>query len=503
MKYDAEKLRKLNDLKEKGINPFPYKFNKDISINELLKKYSKLKKEEHTKDSYVVAGRIMQLRRMGKATFIHLEDETGKIQLYFRQDDIGKDSYKLLKKYDIGDIIGVKGEIFKTKTGEISIYVREHSILCKSLNILPEKYHGLQDKEIRYRKRYLDLIMNNDVKEVFIKRSQIIKCVRDFMYERGYMEVETPLLQTQYGGANARPFLTHINAWDMPMYLSISPELYLKRLIVGGFERVFTICKNFRNEGVDASHNPEFTMLEAYAAYEDYEDMMKLLEECFEYVALKVNGSTKVKHNFDGKEVEIDFKAPWPRMTCFKAIKKYLKIDVDKMDVKELSKFAKENKLEFAKDASWGDLISLIFDELVENKIIQPTHIYDRPKENSPLCKAHRKDKRLIEQNEPIGLGMELGNMYSELNNPIEQEKLFDEQVEKGRGGFEESHPMDHDFLECLSYGMPPTGGIGWGIDRMAILLTGVESIRDIILFPTMKPKTDEKEEKKKSSKKK
>jgi lysyl-tRNA synthetase, class II len=355
---------------------------------------------------------------------------------------------------------------------------------------LPEKFHGLKDKELRYRQRYVDLIMTPEVKEVFKKRSAIIKAIRNFMESRGFMEVETPLLQTQYGGASARPFKTHINAWNMPMYLSISPELYLKRLIVGGFEKVFTICKNFRNEGVDHKHNPEFTMIEAYQAYADYNDMMKLIEDCYEFCALEVLGTTKVKRVVNEKEVELDFKAPWPRLTMAEAIKKHISIDVDLMSVEDLKEFADKNKVEYKSTDGWGDLVLELFD-LVESKIIQPTHIIDMPKEGTPLCKRHRDDARLNEQCEPIGVGMELGNMYSELNDPLVQETELKLQVEKGRGGDEEAHPMDEDFINAIKIGMPPTGGIGWGVDRMIMLLLEQEGIRDVIFFPTMKPEED------------
>lgn len=492
-----EKLRKLGEIKERGINPYPYSYDKKSKSVDIKSKWDdKLKEEEHSKEKTSVAGRIMTLRRMGKVTFTHIQDEDGQIQLYFRQDDIDKEKYKFLKKLDIGDIVGAEGEIFKTKTGEVSIAVEDYELLTKSINPLPEKYHGLKDKEARYRQRYTDLIVNPDVKEVFKKRSKIIKAIRDFMDEKGVMEVETPALQTICGGASARPFETHINAWNMPMYLSISPELFLKRLIVGGFENVFTICKSFRNEGVDATHNPEFTMFEVYRAYQDYNDMMKLTEDCYEYVSMKVNGTTKVKHIYNGEEVEIDFKAPWPKMTMAEAIKKYLDIDVLTMSQEELLDFANENNVEASGSMSWGELVLEIF-ELVEGKIIQPTHIYDMPKEGTPLCKRHRTDDRLNEQCEPIGLGMELGNMYSELNDPIMQEEEFKKQVEKGKAGDDEAHLMDKDFLNAIKIGLPPTGGLGFGVDRMAILMTGVESIRDIILFPTMKPEEVEVKKKK------
>jgi len=429
----------------------------------------------------------MTLRRMGKVTFMHIQDENDQIQLYLRQDDDTKDKYKFLKKLDLGDIIGAVGIVFKTKTGEVSIDVKDYVLLCKSQKPLPEKYHGLKNKELRYRNRYTDLIVNPQVKETFKKRSMIIREVRSYLEEKGFLEVETPLLQTQYGGASARPFVTHINAWNMPMYLSISPELYLKRLLVGGFEKIFTICKNFRNEGVDSSHNPEFTMIEIYQAYVDFEDMMRVLEECYERACIKINGSTKVKHSYMGSEIEIDFKAPWKRMTMCDAIKEELKIDVKSMTQEELFNFLSDLNVDAKNTDSWGDLVIKSF-ELVEKKIIQPTHIYEMPKEGTPLCKRCRTDDRFNEQCEPICLGMEVGNMYSELNDPIIQKEELLKQVEKGRGGDEEAHMMDEDFLDAIKTGMPPAGGIGFGIDRMVILLTASESIRDVIFFPTMKP---------------
>ncbi|MFT4326244.1 MAG: lysine--tRNA ligase [Candidatus Woesearchaeota archaeon] len=481
-----EKRRKLQELKDLGINPFPYSFEKKHTSKDINEFNDTLQAEEKSGVIMQTAGRIMTMRNMGKIAFSHIQDEDGKVQLYFAKDTLGE-TYKLLKKFDLGDIIGVSGEVFKTRTGEVTLDVQSFELLTKSIKALPEKYHGLKDKELRYRQRYIDLIMNQDVKEVFKKRSVMIAAIREFLSARGFMEVETPLLQTQYGGASARPFETHINAWNMKMYLSISPELYLKRLIVGGFEKVFTICKNFRNEGVDMSHNPEFTMIEIYQAYADYNDMMKLIEECYEFCALKINGTTKVTHTVDDKEITIDFKAPWPKKTMAQAIKDELSIDVLNMQKEDLQDFCDANGVEYSSSDSWGDLVLSIF-ELVEDSIIQPTHIYDMPKEGTPLCKRHRSDDRLNEQCEPIGLGMELGNMYSELNDPDVQLEELKKQVEKGRGGDEESHPMDDDFINAIQVGMPPTGGIGWGIDRMAILLTGAASIRDVILFPTMKP---------------
>jgi lysyl-tRNA synthetase, class II len=488
-----ERVEKLNRLRELGINPYPYSFATTHESKGILKKYEKLKPEEKTSDKVRVAGRIMQLRRMGKATFMHIQDDKGKLQLYFRAEDIGDKTYELLKLLDMGDIIGVEGTVFKTKTGEVTVYASDFDILCKAVRPFPEKYHGLQDKELRYRKRYLDLIFNPESKDVFVKRSRMIDAVREFFRSRGFMDVETPSLQTIYGGANAKPFVTHINAWDMRMYLSISPELYLKRLLVGGFDKVFTICKNFRNEGVDRFHNPEFTMLESYQSYADYNDVMRLVEECFEHVCMKVNGTTKVKHVYNSQQVEIDFKAPWPRMTMVDALKGFAGVDVAGLDRAALAQLMINYNVEYEGDFTAGTAIQLLFEALVEDKLIHPIHIIDHPKETTPLCKRHRGNPELIERFESYCLGAELCNAYSELNDPLVQRKLLEEQAAELRGGVEEAHPMDEDFVEAIEYGMPPAGGLGIGIDRMAIVLTGAESIRDVILFPTMKPAGQEK----------
>ena len=353
---------------------------------------------------------------------------------------------------------------------------------------MPEKWHGLQDKEERYRKRYLDLIMNPEVKEVFVKREKIIDSIRELLKSKGFLEVDTPYLQTIYGGAEARPFKTHLNALNIDLFLAISPELHLKRLTVGGMDRVFTIARNFRNEGIDKWHNPEFTMMEIYAAYWDYNDMMKLVEEIYENACKKANGTTKVKIG----EVVLDFKAPWKRMTMAEAIKKYAGIDVLKMDAGELAEFADEKRVEY-KEKNWGLLVASIFEHFCEKELIQPVFITDQPKETTPLCKLHRKDKRLIERFEPLAMGAELGNAYSELNDPILQKKLLQEQAERLKKGDAEAHPYDKDFVEALEVGLPPTGGLGLGIDRMMILLCGQQSIRDVILFPFMKPEKEEK----------
>jgi len=490
---DENKLRKLQEIKDVGINPYPYSYHQTHHATEINQKYAYLKPEEHTKEIVSVAGRIMLKRIMGKAGFLHIQDQTGRVQLYLAQDKLGEVTYSTLaKKTDVGDIIGAEGKIFKTKLGEVTIEVNSAELLCKSLIMLPEKYHGLKDIELRYRQRYVDLFMNPETKEVFINRSKIIQTIREFFNQKSFLEVETPSLQTIYGGANAKPFVTHINAWDMKMYLSISPELFLKRLLVGGFEKVYTICKNFRNEDVDPSHNPEFTMLEIYQTYVDYNQMIEYLEQVYEKACLAVNGSTKVKLKYRGEEVIIDFKTPWKRMTMMEAIHKYADIDVSKMTEKHLLNLVEEHKIEYDQEFSWGLGVQLLFEELVEDKLIQPIHITDHPKETTPLCKPHRKDSRLIERFESFCLGMELSNGYSELNDPILQKQLLEQQAQELRAGAEEAHPMDEDFVKAIEYGMAPTGGLGFGIDRMVVLLTGQDAIRDVILFPTVKPANEE-----------
>jgi len=473
-----ERLRKVKELKEQGIDPYPHKFNKKHTAAEALK--SKLGAK------VITAGRIMTKRDIGKIIFANLRDHTGDIQIVFQEGETPEKVKDLFKKYvDAGDFVGVEGKVFKTKTKQISILVDKLTILSKSILPLPEKFHGLQDKEERYRKRYLDLVMNPEVRQVFEKRTKILKAIREFMDSKEFEEVDTPYLQSVYGGASARPFKTHLNALDINLFLSISPELYLKRLIVGGYDRVYTIARNFRNEGVDRWHNPEFTMMEVYTSYWDYNDMMELVEDLFVYVAKKVNGSTKI--TFRGKEV--DFKKPWKRMTMADAIKKYAGIDVLKMSEKELKTYVEKNNIE-KKGESWGWYMQSIFEHFCEEKLEQPIFITDHPLETTPLCKLHRNDKtgRLIERFEPFCMGAELANAYSELNDPVLQRKLLEEQAKMLAKGNEEANPYDEDFVNALEIGMPPTGGLGIGIDRMIMLLTGQESIRDVLLFPFMKP---------------
>ncbi|MBC8495085.1 lysine--tRNA ligase [archaeon] len=479
-----ERLRKLNEIKERGINPYPYKYEQTHHAAELKENFKKLKKEEHTKKKASVAGRIMILRRMGKATFMDLQDETGKIQLYFKQDDIGKPDYKLLKKLDIGDFIGAKGNIFKTRTGEVTININKFSILCKALRPLPEKFHGLKDPEIKYRKRYLDLIMNSETKDLFRKRAQIIKEVRKFLDNIGFLEVETPILQTLYGGTNAKPFKTHINAYNMGMYLRVAPELYLKRLVIGGFEKVYEIATNFRNEGVDQTHNPEFSMIEWYEAYVDYHTMMDRAEAMIKKIAKEVNGSYTLPV-FDSK---VKLNVNWPRMPMKEALKKHEGVDVDKLSIKELQNICKKNKLDIHGEESKGSLLFILFDKLVTEKLKDPTWIIDYPKEVSPLAKAHRDNPELVERYELYIGGKEICDGWSELIDPQAQRERFDVEQKAMREGNEEAHPMDEDFIEALEYGFPVCGGIGMGIDRLIMLITNNWSIRDVIFFPTMKP---------------
>jgi len=483
-----ERLRKIDELRKKGINPYPYSYDKKDSSAQLQKEHEKLKPEQHSKSTAKIAGRLMSFRDMGKIAFGSIQDETGKIQIVLQEPDTSEKVSEFFKKYiDLGDFVGIEGTVFRTKRGELSILAKKADILSKSLQALPDKWHGLEDKEERYRKRHLDLIMSPEVKQVLDKREKILDAIREFLKSKGFNEVDTPYLQAVYGGAAARPFKTHLNALDIDLYLAISPELYLKRLIIGGYEKVFTIARNFRNEGIDRWHNPEFTMMEIYQAYADYNDMMELMEDLYVCAAKKVNGSTKI--NFRGKD--IDFKKPWARMTMAEAIKKYAKIDVEKMSAKELFDVIEEHKVE-KKGNTWGWAVQSLFEHFCESHLEQPTFIIDHPLETTPLCKLHRNDKlcRLIERFEPFCMGAELGNAYSELNDPVMQKKLLEEQQAMLKKGNEEANPYDEDFVNALEVGMPPTGGIGIGIDRMVMLLTGQDSIRDVLLFPFMRPET-------------
>ncbi|MFT4261335.1 MAG: lysine--tRNA ligase [Candidatus Woesearchaeota archaeon] len=478
-----DRLNKLANLQNQGIEPFPHNFSKKKQdISKIKKEFDGLESQTHTGKQRTVAGRIMLLRNMGKAAFITIKDDFDTIQLYLRKQDTK--NFDILTNLDIGDFIGAKGEVFTTKVGELTIYANYVEFLAKATRPLPDKHHGLQDTELKYRKRHLDLIMNKETEITMTKRLKIMAAIREFFTKKGFLEVETPILHPIYGGAAAKPFKTYHNELKSNLYLRISPELYLKRLIVGGYSKVYDINKNFRNEGIDTTHNPEFTMLEAYQTYADYNDMMSLFEELYEFVALKVNGTTKTL--FKGKEVDV--KAPWSRIPMLDSIKKYAKIDASNMSEKELYDFVKKNKVKFDKEVNWGNLVAAIFEEYCEDKYTNPVFIIDHPKETTPLCKAHRNDPRLIERFEPFSCGMELGNAYSELNDPIHQRKLLEDQARQLKGGDEEANPMDEDFLEAIEHGMPPTGGVGIGLDRMIMLLLGKDSIRDVIFFPTMKP---------------
>ena len=475
-----QRTEKLNNIISLKVNPYPYSFNQTHHALEILEKYKKLSNEKKTKDKVSIAGRIMTLRMMGKAAFGHLQDDSGKIQFYIREDIVGEKSYAIFKNFDLGDIAGINGVIFRTKMGEISVWVENIELLGKSLLPMPEKFHGLKDVEIRYRQRYLDMIMNPEVKSVFRKRAEIIREMRNFLDTRGFVESEIPVLQPVYGGAAAKPFITHINTLKRDFYLQISPELYLKRLIIGGMEKVYFLGKNFRNEDIDRTHNPEFTMMECYQMYVDYNDIMKLTEEMIENICNKVNKTTKIKYENN----IIDFKIPWKRMTMFEAIKKYSKLNVEKMSDDDLkTEIRKVNLMSSSRD----EMINELFEYYAEPQLIQPTFITDYPLTICPLTKVHRKNPKLVERFEAFVNGTELANAYSELNDPIEQNARFKIQEKKKTEGNEEAHPLDNDFVTAMEYGMPPCGGLGIGVDRLVIFLTEQESIRDVIPFPLMK----------------
>ena len=473
---------KLAKLKEEGKDPFEItKFNRTHTSKQIVENYDELEGKDVT-----VAGRIMAKRIMGKASFCHIQDGDGKIQSYVSINELGEESYKQFKEDDIGDIIGITGFVFKTRTGEISIHAKEVTLLSKSLRPLPEKYHGLKDTDLRYRQRYVDLIVNPEVKDTFLKRIQILQEVKNILNEKGYLEVETPILNTIAGGAAARPFITHHNTLDMDMYLRIANELYLKRLIVGGFDKVYEMGRMFRNEGMDIKHNPEFTNIELYSAYEDYNDMMDITEEIISRVAEKVLGTTKITY----QGTEIDLTPSWKRISMIDSIKEVTGVDFNTIETDEDAKKAAEElhvELDELK-LTRGEIINQIFEAKVEETLIQPTFIYDYPVEVSPLTKRKPSDPRLTERFEIFIGAREYGNAYSELNDPIDQYERFRKQVEAREAGDEEANMMDDDFINALEYGMPPTGGLGIGIDRLVMLLTDSASIRDVLLFPTMKP---------------
>lgn len=486
-----ERLRKIEELEKAKIPAYPYSYDKKNSASELQEKYKKLKNEERSKDKAKTAGRVMTVRDLGQLIFVSIQDGSGRIQIQLQNKETPDKEIEFFKKYiDSGDFIGVEGTILRTKRGELTILAKKIELLSKSIRPLPEKWHGLTDKEERYRKRYLDLTMNPEVKEVFIKRSRIINAIREFLDSRGFLEVDTPILQPIYGGAAAKPFTTELNALKMKIFLRVSPELYLKRLIVGGFEGVYEFSRNFRNEGIDRTHNPEFTGFEVYKAYWDYNDMMNLTESMWEYVAKKVLGKTEVE--YQGKKINL--KAPWQRMTMKEAIKKFAKLDIDSLDEEKLKEIIEKNHIK-TKEDSRGWMIAAIFEHFCEQHLIQPTFVYDYPEETSPLCKQKRGKEmtNIIERFEPYIAGFEIGNAYSELNDPVRQEILLEQQAKELGKGNEEANPMDEDFVNALEVGMPPTGGLGIGIDRMVMLLTNSASIRDVLLFPFMKSQESEK----------
>lgn len=471
---------KLAELQAAGKDPFQItKYDVTAHSQEIKDQFDAM---EGTQVS--VAGRIMQKRVMGKASFCNVQDLQGNIQSYVARDDIGEESYKEFKKFDIGDLVGIEGKVFKTKTGEISIHASSVTLLSKSLQILPEKYHGLTNTDLRYRQRYTDLIMNEEVRDTFVKRSKIISAIRRYLDGQGFMEVETPMLVSNAGGAAARPFETHYNALDEDVKLRISLELYLKRLIVGGLERVYEIGRVFRNEGLDTRHNPEFTLMELYQAYTDYYGMMDLTENMFRYVAQEVCGTTLIPYG----DVEIDLGKPFERLTMIDAIKKYAGIDFDQVaDTEEAKKLADEKGVHYEARHVRGDIINLFFEEFVEEHLIQPTFVMDHPVEVSPLTKRKPDKPEHVERFELFIYGREMCNAYSELNDPIDQRARFAAQEEAFAAGDEEANHTDEDFLNALEIGMPPTGGIGYGIDRLVMLLTNSQAIRDVILFPTMR----------------
>ena len=480
----AIRKEKLEELKKAGKDPFKItKYNRTHLSQNIKDHYDELEGKDVS-----VAGRIMAKRIMGKASFCTIQDAEGKIQSYVSINDLGEESYAEFKTYDIGDIIGIKGFVFKTRTEEISIHAKEVVLLTKSLRPLPEKFHGLKDTELRYRQRYVDLIMNPEVKDTFMIRSKIIKEIKNVLDNKGYVEVETPILNTIAGGAAARPFITHHNTLDMDMFLRIAPELYLKRLIVAGFEKVYEIGRNFRNEGMSVRHNPEFTAIELYEAYSDYNDMMEITENMVAYVCEKVNGTTKVTY----QGTEIDFMPPWRRVTMVDVVKEYAGVDFSEIKSdEEAQAIAKEKNLEFPKPLNTvtkGEVLNALYEEFGEANMIQPTFVMDYPVENSPLTKKKRGNDAFTERFEAFVFGRELGNAYSELNDPIVQRQRFEQQAKERELGDDEAYMLDEQFMSALETGMPPTGGLGIGIDRLIMFLTDSASIRDVILFPTMKP---------------
>lgn len=474
-----QRLQKLRRLREQGINPYPYRYERTHLSSDILGRF-----EELRGSPVRIAGRLMTMRVMGKASFAHLLDQSGKMQLYVRRDLVGEEQYALFKSLDLGDFVGVAGKPFLTRTGEITVEAGEVVLLSKALRGLPEKWHGLTDTETRYRQRYLDLISNEESRKVFQIRSRTIDGIRRFLVDRGFLEVETPILQPIHGGAAARPFVTHHNALDRDLYLRIALELYLKRCVIGGIERVFEIGRIFRNEGISTKHNPEFTMMEVYQAYADYHDIMVLLEEMISTVAMQVLGTTEIEYNGN----TIDLKAPWPRLSLRQAIMDESGVDYDLYPTAEgLYEAVRALGLRPEPGASRAKLIDVLLSEYVEPRLVQPTFLLDYPVEMSPLAKRKRDDDAVVERFEAFIGGMEVANAFSELNDPLDQRQRFEQQMADKAAGDEETQPMDEDFLTALEHGMPPTGGLGLGLDRLVMLLTGNPSIREVILFPQLR----------------
>ncbi len=487
------RLEELKELENRGVRTFGYEYDVDAYSSDIKNNF-----EKYENKTVKIAGRLMAIRKMGKASFVHIMDHKGKIQIYLRRDDVGAESYSNFKLYDIGDIVGVEGYVFKTKTGEISIHAKKFELLSKSVRPIPIAKEAVDengqkvifdqfaDKELRYRQRYVDLIVNPEVKDVFLKRTKIITELRRFLDGNNFVEVETPILQPLYGGAAAKPFITHHNALDTTLYLRIADELYLKRLIVGGFDAVYEISKDFRNEGMDKTHNPEFTMMELYVAYKDYEWMMKFVENMVKHVAQEVFGKTV----FEIEGTEIDFGKPWQRISMVDELKSRTGIDVLTADKETLKAELKKHGVDVDEGESKGKLIDELFEVTVQDELVQPTFITDYPVELSPLAKKHRTREGLVERFEGFVAGREICNAFSELNDPFDQKARFEEQAKAREEGDEEAHQVDYDYVRALEYGMPPTAGLGVGIDRLVMLLTNQSSIRDVILFPQMKPET-------------